>query len=97
MHSGSRIRLYSTKSFKSLGTLDYHNDAAYAVAFAHPHSVSMTEDASNRQDDENTDDENDENDDDGWEAEDSKRREQWLVSAGKEGRVAFWELSTFEK
>jgi hypothetical protein len=30
------IRLYSTKKFKSLGTLEYHKNGCYAVAFAQP-------------------------------------------------------------
>lgn len=83
--------MYGTKSFKSLGTLDYHNEAAYAVAFANPYLLAAASSAIP-----NDDQELDE-DDDGWEAGDSKRRERWLVSAGKEGRVAFWELSSFEK
>lgn len=29
-----RIRLYSTKSFKHLGTLEYHKDNCQAIAFA---------------------------------------------------------------
>ena len=29
-----RVRLYSTKSFKSLGTLAYHKDNCHALAFA---------------------------------------------------------------
>ena len=77
-----RIRLFSTKSFKSLGKLEYHSEAAYAVTFANKRP-----NATDREDDS----------EDGWEPKDSQRRERWLVSTGKEGRVAFWELLSFEK
>ncbi|KAG8790405.1 ASTRA complex subunit [Serendipita sp. 399] len=30
-----KIQLYSAKTFKSLGTLAYHKDGCYALAFAH--------------------------------------------------------------
>jgi ASTRA-associated protein 1 len=33
------VRLYSTKSFKALGTLVYHKDALQAIAFAHASPV----------------------------------------------------------
>ncbi|KZP00572.1 WD-40 repeat-containing protein [Calocera viscosa TUFC12733] len=47
------IRLYSTKTFKALGTLAYHRDSCYAVAFAglHPtQQVSHEEDSDDEQD-----------------------------------------------
>lgn len=92
----TRVRLYSTKSFKSLGTLDYHREAAYAVAFAHSIYTSdevpldpVKPNKGNHKEDEE--------DEEGWSAEDSQKRARWLVSSGKEGRLAFWELGTFER
>lgn len=41
------------------------------------------------------DNDDDDDADDGWEAADSERRTRWLMSAGKEGRIAFWELTSF--
>lgn len=35
-----RVRLFSTKTCKSLGTLSYHRNGCYAVGFAHPVSPS---------------------------------------------------------
>ncbi|KAF8312477.1 WD40 repeat-like protein [Clavulina sp. PMI_390] len=85
-----KVRLYSTKSFKSLGTLDYHTGSAYAIAFAHPQAApSASADANDEADAFG--------DDDGWDAEDHSRRTRWLATGGKEGRVAFWELSSFER
>lgn len=31
-----RVRLFSTKTCKSLGTLSYHREGCYALSFAHP-------------------------------------------------------------
>ncbi|KAF9514936.1 hypothetical protein BS47DRAFT_1376400 [Hydnum rufescens UP504] len=95
-----KVRLYSTKSFKTLGTLKYHGQSVYAVTFARgmhtlrqPSQPSLG--SSDAADGPLTGTDNEE--DDGWEQEDSEKRCRWLVSAGKEGRVAFWLLDTFEK
>jgi ASTRA-associated protein 1 len=94
------VRLYSTKSFKPLGTLKYHGQSVYEVAFAHgsltlgqPPQPSIGSDDAVAETVAGTDDQ----EDDWWEETDSERRCRWLVTAGKEGRVAFWLLDKFEK
>lgn len=93
------VRLYSTKSFKPLGTLKYHGQSVYAVAFAHgSHTLGQPPQPSIGSGDvAETGPETDDQEDDWWEQTDSERRCRWLVTAGKEGRVAFWLLDTFEK
>jgi len=85
-----KIRLYSTKTFKVLGTLNYHPETVHALSFAHPHfSTGLKEsDASVYMS-------NDE--DDEWTKSDLESRTRWLVSGGKEGRIAFWKLDSFER
>jgi hypothetical protein len=76
-----RVRLYSTKSIKPLGTLAYHKEACQAVAFAHNLVQAPVE----------LHGEGDDEDDDG--TEDMAR---WLASGGKDGRIALWPLIDFE-
>jgi len=93
-----KIRLYSTKTLKPLGTLIYHKGNCQAVAFARSlcHSAnaesrsgavgSVTEDERSGDDDE-----------DEMSEEERKQRIRWLVSGGKDHRVSIWELMEFEK
>lgn len=77
--------MYSTRTLKSLGTLSYHAESCYALSFAHPHaSVSSAPETELEED-------NDE-----FDEADQVKRSKWLISAGKEGRIAFWELDSFE-
>ncbi|KAI0031197.1 WD40 repeat-like protein [Vararia minispora EC-137] len=83
----SKIRLYSTKSFKQLGTLSHHKDAIQALCFAHTPESSAPEDA---------------DEDQGVEGhiltpKEKAARSRWLVSSGRDGRVVIWELMDFSK
>ncbi|KAK7472983.1 Astra associated protein 1 Asa1 [Stygiomarasmius scandens] len=78
-----RIRLYSIKSFKPLGTLRYHKDSCQALEFAR----TLSEDASYSESDEEDDMTEDE----------KMRRGRWLFGGAKDNRVSIWELITFER
>lgn len=85
-----RIRLYSTKNLKPLGTLAYHKGNCQAVAFArsYPHtsaSAAATGDAGGvEEEDEMGEDE-------------KARRSRWLISGGHDHRVALWTLMDFDR
>jgi len=75
------IHLYSTKSCKPLGTLQYHKVACQALEFARSQWA-------------NTGDDEDDEDDDEKEKE---KRSRWLVSGGKDHRAVIWELMDFNR
>ncbi|KAI0710149.1 WD-40 repeat-containing protein [Earliella scabrosa] len=77
-----RIRLFSTKSFKPLGTLSYHKKNCQSVAFARYDTQGGS--CAHAADD----------DDDMTEAE-KVERTRWLVSGGQDGRVGIWSLMEF--
>ncbi|KAJ3763905.1 WD40-repeat-containing domain protein [Lentinula raphanica] len=79
-----KIRLYSTKSFKPLGTLKYHKESCQALCFA----TSTGADADSQ---EQEDDDEDIPDDE------KIQRGRWLVSGGKDKRIAIWKLISFMK
>ncbi|THV06698.1 WD-40 repeat-containing protein [Dendrothele bispora CBS 962.96] len=78
-----KIRLYSSKSFKPLGTLRYHKGHCQALEFARslPETTSTDE---TEEEDELTEDE-------------KLRRSRWLLGGAQDNRVSIWELITFEK
>jgi hypothetical protein len=80
---GSRVRLYSTKSFKSLGTLVYHKENCHALAFASTYMGRTTDGLGGDEDD--------------MTGEEKRQRGQWLIAAGKDNRVSIWGLMSFEK
>ncbi|KAH0832970.1 WD40-repeat-containing domain protein [Lanmaoa asiatica] len=85
-----RVRLYSTKSFKSLGTLVYHKENCHALAFASTYEGSTGRDSgdvSGRLD----------GDEDDMTDEEKRQRGQWLIAAGKDNRISIWGLMNFEK
>jgi len=82
----SRIRLYSTKYFKSLGTLQYHKSACQCLEFARSIQV-----------EENPDVEESDSDDEDLSKEEKLDRSRWLVAGGKDNRVSIWSLMSFEK
>lgn len=78
-----KIHLYSTRSFKPLGTLRYHKVACQAAEFAR---------SQYRSDVDNVGEEVDEDEEDEKE---KVKRARWLVSGGKDCRAAIWELVDF--
>jgi hypothetical protein len=81
----NRVRLYSTKSLKPLGLLEYHKGSCQALAFAH----SVPELAREEGDDGELDSE------DELGADERAARGRWLASGGKDARVAVWPLMSF--
>ncbi|KAF9061925.1 WD-40 repeat-containing protein [Rhodocollybia butyracea] len=75
-----KIRLYSTKNFKPLGSLRYHKEGCQALSFATSFHAGSSQDL-----------------DDDLDNEEKLKRGRWLVSGGKDKRVAIWELISFEK
>lgn len=92
--SSNRIRLYSTKTFKQLGTLDYHKNGVQALTFARIDeggsgvAPGWTGEGGDEDEDE---------DDDGFSSSEIEARKRWLVAGGKDGRVSIWELMDFVK
>lgn len=98
--TSNRIRLYSIKTFKPLGTLDYHKDGVQALTFArttpapsHPLPCSGVTPASAGvgENDEDVDE------DDEFSNSEVEARKRWLVAGGKDGRISIWELMDFVK
>jgi ASTRA-associated protein 1 len=76
--------LLSTKTFKALGTLDYHKGGCQAIVFANPPVYSIIKA-----------DSEDESDEEG--PADVQKRSRWLISGGSDCKVAIWALIDFEK
>ena len=81
-----RIRLYSTKYFKPLGTLKYHKSACQCLEFARSIRV-----------EENRDAEEIDSDDEELSSEEKLNRSRWLFAGGKDNRVSIWPLMSFDK
>ncbi|KAG7441482.1 WD40 repeat-like protein [Guyanagaster necrorhizus] len=77
-----RIRLYSTKSFKPLGTLKYHKNGCQAIAFARSPSEYQID----------ADD-----DEDGMSKQEREERSRWLIGGAKDKLVTIWSLIAFNK
>ncbi|KAH8831761.1 WD-40 repeat-containing protein [Flagelloscypha sp. PMI_526] len=75
-----RVRLYSTKNFKELGTLKYHKETCQAILFVWSDLK---------------EDNNEVGDSDSDEETERKKRKNWVLSGGKDGRVAVWALMDF--
>ncbi|KAL7409943.1 WD40-repeat-containing domain protein [Mrakia frigida] len=85
------VRLFSTKSFKPLGTLPYHRDTCHVLAFANsPAPPTSSSSPTEREEEEESDD--DEEDEAGL----VRGRDRWLATGGTDARVAVWELIDFE-
>jgi len=105
-----RIRLYSTKTFKSLGTLDYHKDGIQATTFARsPPPISCPSQNQSREGrgEPRTgvtpapvgegDAAGDGDDEDEFSRSEIEARKRWLIAGGKDGRISVWELMDFAK
>ncbi|KAF9474246.1 WD-40 repeat-containing protein [Pholiota conissans] len=88
-----KIRLYSTKSLKPLGTLKYHKSACQCVEFAH--QISTSTEQTSPIDAEEASDSEDEDEEMG--PQEKAERARWLVSGSKDSRVAIWSLLNFGK
>ncbi len=86
-----RVRLYSTKTFKSLGSLVYHKKNCQSVAFARSRA-----DARSLGADAGVEGGVEEAAEDMSEAE-KEERARWLVSGGQDSRVVVWSLMDFNK
>lgn len=105
LQPSNRIRLYSIKTFKPLGTLDYHKDGVQALAFARsgiPPQLRPSQSQSGSgvapklaEEDEGVADDDD--DDDEFSNSEIEARKRWLVAGGKDGRISVWELMDFIK
>ena len=87
-----RVRLYSTKTFKPLGTLSYHKKSCQAVAFARSEPRSIGSDGGGERHEEDEDEYGDE-----MSEVEKEERTRWLVSGGQDHRVAIWSLIEFGK
>lgn len=72
------------RKMRALGTLEYFKESCFAMAFAN-------EASSTAADSESAEDE------DGMSFARMKARSRWLAVGGKNGRIAIWELDSFEK
>lgn len=110
MRVSNRIRLYSIKSFKPLGTLDYHRDGVQALTFARnppppflpPQTQSGEGEVGSRPNVtpasvEEGDGAGDDDEDEEFSNSEIEARKRWLVAGGKDGRISVWELIDFAK
>ncbi|KAH7884546.1 WD40-repeat-containing domain protein [Phlebopus sp. FC_14] len=81
-----KVRLYSTKTFKPLGTLVYHKESCQALMFASPFNEGPT-----------GDDGASDEDADYVTVEEKRQRSRWLIAAGRDTRVSIWRLMSFAK
>ncbi|KAF9466576.1 WD-40 repeat-containing protein [Collybia nuda] len=78
-----KIRLYTTRTLKPLGTLEYHKTSCQVVEFSRSADTVVA-----REEDES----------DNEISEDEKlNRTRWLVGGGKDNRVSVWPLISFQK
>ncbi|CED82464.1 G-protein beta subunit-like protein GNB1L, contains WD repeats [Phaffia rhodozyma] len=104
------VRLFSTKSFKSLGTLSYHRDTCHILSFAHRSSIPTNFNATgvhaNLEIDSGTENGSSDEEEDTDESNEggmrkmnrqALSRDHWLATGGVDKRVAVWELMDFEK
>ncbi|KAJ7352641.1 WD-40 repeat-containing protein [Mycena albidolilacea] len=83
-----RIRLYSTKNLKPLGTLRYHKSGCQAVEFARPVHADVTTHPKGDEDDD---------EDEEMTSEELEARGRWLAAGAKDHRVSLWALISFAK
>lgn len=84
-----KVRLYSTKTLKLLGTLVHHKQGCQAITFAsHNERVPLCGDSK----------ENDtSSDEDEITVEEKHARDRWLIAGSTDAKVSIWALMNFEK
>lgn len=89
-----KVRLFSSATGKPLGELAYHRDTVHSLCFANARAVTPDE-----QEQESTIElgDGDEAADSDEEEDGAPPRDRWLVSGGKDRRVALWGLMDFGK
>ncbi|KAK7683445.1 hypothetical protein QCA50_013277 [Cerrena zonata] len=80
-----KIRLYSTKSFKPLGTLDYHKKSCQTLAFTHPSGIVQLKPSDTEEYDS----------EDEMLPEEQEARGRWLAAGSEDNRISIWPLITF--
>ena len=91
------MRLFSVKSFKSLGTLVYHRETVNTIVFPHLVLQDATLAKTGTGDDEEDEDENVDMDGQTGIRGGVKGVGRWLGTGGKDRRVALWELRDFAR
>ncbi|KAL6299266.1 WD-40 repeat-containing protein [Sparassis latifolia] len=81
-----KVRLFSTKSMKPLGTLDYHKKSCTAVAFARQEPRQGEVPLLGV----------DEDNEDEMSGEEKAERTRWLAAGGQDNRVSIWGLISFD-
>jgi WD40 repeat protein len=87
-----RIRLFSASTGKPLGELSYHRESVHILAFANTRAF---KEEGNEV--ESTIEIGEEDSESEQEDESAESRERWLVSGGKDRRVALWSLMEFDR
>ena len=87
------IRLYSTKSFKPLGTLRYHKPSIQSLTFAH--DIALTSASAQPSHPTQAREDGNESDDEDMDNEEKNARSRWLISGSKDHRVSIWGLMAF--
>ena len=95
----NRVRLYSTKTFKALGTLSYHTKSCQALAFARTKPAKSSGQSGAQGFTPNTTSSVDDIDDvdDELTPEELAARNMWLVCGSQDDRISVWQLMSFEK
>ena len=95
------VRLFSVKSFKSLGTLVYHRETVNTIVFPHlvrqDAALAKTGMGDNEEEDDDDDDEDVDVDGQAGNSSGVKGVGRWLGTGGKDRRVALWELRDFAR
>ncbi|KAJ9095247.1 hypothetical protein QFC21_005613 [Naganishia friedmannii] len=96
------IRLLSTKTFKSLGTLSYHRQSCHTISFPHNLAASCADDLHLGDHSSVLEIDGDDSEDDSdYETSDQKATShnvmRWMVSGAKDRRLALWELKDFSR
>jgi WD40 repeat protein len=92
-----RIRLFSASTGKPLGELSYHRESVHILAFANTRALKDFGLGAEGNEVESTIEIGEEGSDSEQADESAEFRERWLVSGGKDRRVALWSLMDFDR